>query len=153
MNLKLRDLKARIAARAKESAEMGHRTLNGSQPPPATLRDGGCNPRASQALSSTYPACTPTHIPACTPTHIPGSQLPLIEANRDYLMPIDFAEQFYADMQAAIARDFPWRRAASELDSLFIRHVSCAKLLVAIHIEQRSVFTQLNTYVQASNRM
>ena len=50
--------------------------------------------------------------------------------------------------QAAIARDFPWRRAANELDSLFIRHVSCAKLLVTIHIEHRSVLTQLNTYVQ-----
>ena len=55
----LRDLKARIAVRAEESAERGGRTLN-------------------------------------------GSQLPLIEANRDYETPLHFAEHFYADMQAAI---------------------------------------------------
>ena len=31
-----------------------------------------------------------------------GSQLPLVEANRDYETPLHFAEHFYADMQAAI---------------------------------------------------
>ena len=55
----LRYLKARIAARAEESAERGGRTLN-------------------------------------------GSQLPLIEANRDYETPLHFAEHFYADMQVVI---------------------------------------------------
>ena len=31
-----------------------------------------------------------------------GSQLPLIEANRDYETPLHFAEHFYADMQVVI---------------------------------------------------
>ena len=78
-----------------------------------------------------------------------GAQLPLVEADREYDAPIEFAEAFYEDMQKAIARDFPWRRAADELDSMFIQHISFAKLLVSIHIEQKSIFTSLNNYVAA----
>ena len=53
-------------------------------------------------------------------------------------------------MQAAIARDFPWQRAANPLDAEFTQHVSFAKPLCKVYEGQAALHARLLEYIAAS---
>lgn len=76
-----------------------------------------------------------------------GSRLPVVDVQRDYDTPAEFAEHLFNDLTAAINKDYAGsRKSTNEHDERFTAHVGYAQMLTAVYEVQSTVLNAIEKY-------